>query len=191
MTQTFSLAQGVDSLRRGHIVAVPTEAVYGLSCHAENIDAVGRLLSLKGRAKNKGFIVAASDWQYLAPYVGPLSQDVVDKMQSTWPGPVTWVVPANKNMDKILRGNFDTIALRISDHPVLSGLCHLLAGAVVTTSANLSGMPPATTLAEIGQYFPGQLDGVVAGDLGGLAKPTVIRDALTGRYFRGSAEDEQ
>lgn len=172
-------ADAVKALQQGEVVAVPTEAVYGLSVDPRSESAVKRLLELKKRNPEKGLILVASDITQLEPYVEILPEHIL----STWPGPVTWVVPAKNTVFGLLRGKHSTIAVRVSAHPIVSSLCAEFGGALVSTSANVEGQPPALTEQAVREYF-GKDVLIVPGNLGGLSKPTEIRDARTGEVIR-------
>jgi L-threonylcarbamoyladenylate synthase len=105
-------------------------------------------------------------------------------MAGTWPGPNTWVVPARPELSTLVRGEHDTVAVRVSAHPQVQALCRAFGGALVSTSANLAGARPARTPLEVRQAFGDALDYVLPGAVGGARKPTTIRDARTGAVLR-------
>ncbi len=168
----------------GKLVAYPTEAVWGLGCDPLNPRAISDLLDLKGRTATKGFILIAADFGQIEPFVDIASEQLKGKLLACWPGPVTWIVPMNPQTPVWLRGNHDTIAVRVTAHPVASALCKAFGGAIVSTSANLSGLPPARTQLKIRCYFPGGKLNFLPGAIGGLDRPTAIFDALSGTKLR-------
>ncbi|MDX1352319.1 MAG: Sua5/YciO/YrdC/YwlC family protein, partial [Thiomicrorhabdus sp.] len=105
----------------------------------------------------------------------------------SWPGPVTWVLPlksgTQKRMPDWITGGRDTVAVRVSDHPVVQQLCLAFDGPIVSTSANISNQPPAKSCQEVAEIFNKSVF-CVAASLGTLNKPTEIRDARTGRVLR-------
>jgi L-threonylcarbamoyladenylate synthase len=171
-------------LRTGGVVAYPTEAVYGLGCDPLDHTAFVRLLALKRRPDAKGVILIAADETQLAPFVTPLSKAATAHLRGSWPGPVTWIVPAASGVPGWLTGGRDTVAVRVTAHPLAAALCRAFGGALVSTSANRTGQPPARTALKVRQLFGNRLDGIVVGPLGGLARPTTIRDARTGSVIR-------
>ena len=181
----ISLRQAVEILHAGDIVAVPTEAVYGLSCDPRNEQAVAALLRLKARDVAKGFIVVASAIAQLADWVdwSQVTPAAYQQAQSVWPGPVTLVVPAQPSVSPLIRGEFTTLAVRVTAHPVLQALCAACGHPLLSTSANISGQSPARTPAEIEQQWGPSMP-IVEGALGGLEKPTMIIDMLTGQRLR-------
>ncbi len=179
----LSVEQAVEALKSGGIIAYPTEGVYGLGCDPFNEQAVLNLLKLKQRPVEKGLILVASGQGQIAPLVNWEGIDR-DRVLTTWPGPVTWTLPATDRVPVWIRGRFDTVAIRISAHPVVQALCKVFAGPLVSTSANLAGMLPAMSCEQVGDYFGDRLTGCVQGRLGGHTGPTPIFDARTGAPLR-------
>ncbi|MGH8118997.1 MAG: L-threonylcarbamoyladenylate synthase [Gammaproteobacteria bacterium] len=170
-------------LEDGGVVAYPTEAVYGLGCVPECRKAVYRLLRLKKRQMAKGLILVAASAEQLDKYVQFRDLSVKERVLATWPGPVTWLLPAKRVVPDWIKGNHATVAVRVSGHPVVNALCRD-AGVLVSTSANPEHMPPARTLRKVVYYFGHALDYIVPGEVGGLSMPTEIRDARSGRILR-------
>ena len=169
-------------LQQGKLIAYPTEAVYGIGCDPFNQEAVAKLLALKQRAPEKGLIILIADWAQLTPLITPISQASMSAVKNTWPGPTTWIFPKSALIPDWLCGNNQTIAIRMSAHPVASQLS--IPAPVVSTSANLSGDNAARNLAELSLQFPHGIDAVVAGELGGRSQPSAIFEVLTGRQLR-------
>lgn len=172
------------ALQRGGVIAYPTEAVWGLGCEPLNERACMRLLELKRREWHKGLILVASHFDQLEAYVQIPSNNALKRATATWPGPATWVFPASDLTPMWISGDHDGVAVRVSNHPVITALCEAYGGAIVSTSANLAGRPPAMTVAQVRLYFPEALDALLPGALGHLAKPTSIRDVATGHILR-------
>ena len=173
-------------LRQGGVVAYPTEAVWGLGCNPFDEMAVARVLELKARPVEKGLIVIAANLTQLEPFIYHLDDLQRQRLKNTWPGPVTWVVPANEMIPYWLSGRFASIALRVTAHPVAAGLCRAFGGPLVSTSCNPQGRNPAHNIHEVRKYFPGELDAITPGQVGKNIKPTEIRDLLTGSVLRSS-----
>ena len=164
------------------MLAYPTEGVWGLGCLPDHPDAVRRLLDIKRRDPDKGLILIAARCEDLEPYIHPLDGEQQAKLES--PGePVTWLVPAAESASALLRGTHATQAVRITRHSLCRALC-LEVGALVSTSANPEGTPPAKTSEEVDEMFGSTIDGIVEGPLGGTSGPSEIRDLLTGRVIR-------
>lgn len=179
----FSLRKAARAIRRGAVVAYPTEAVYGLGCDPLNPVAVRRLLSIKGRAQRKGVILIAADFDQLRPFVAPLTDRQLQTIQASWPGPVTWVLPAAESVPAWLSGGRDTLAVRVTAHPTAAALCRAAGMPLVSTSANPAGRAPARTALQARLRCPG-VDLVLSGATGGLSRPTEIRDLASGKRLR-------
>lgn len=173
-------------LRRGGILAYPTEAVWGLGCDPGDEAAVQRLLRIKQRPVGKGVILVASQLDPLRGWLdlAALPPQRLAAVLETWPGPYTWVMPASASAPAWIRGDHAGIAIRISAHPTVAALCEAFGGPLVSTSANLSGEPPAYERDALDPRLLDQIDGVVGGCTGGLAQPTRIRIAASGQVLR-------
>lgn len=168
----------------GGVVAYPTEAVWGLGCNPFDPVAVRRLLALKERPEHKGLILLAADIAQIEPFISHLDDIQRQRMKNSWPGPVTWLVPNNGLAPRWITGDFPTLALRVTDHPIAAGLCRAFGAPVVSTSANPQGFKPARDLLTLRRYFGLQLDAISCGDVGKRTSPSEIRDLLTGEVRR-------
>lgn len=177
----WPLRRAARRLQEGGIVAYPTEGVYGLGCDPFNPEAVERLFDLKRRPQHKGLILLAADFSQIEPFLD-LTPAMRDKLLATWPGPVTWIVPVTKEMPEWLARD-GTVAVRVTAHPHAAALCRAFGGAIVSTSANPSGRPPARNAIHVRRYF-GKEVFVLAGATGGLNRPTPIYDARSGQRLR-------
>lgn len=172
-------------LRAGGLLAYPTEAVWGLGCDPLNAAAVDALLALKGRPQAKGLILAAAEFAQIEPFLDIPSQAMRERLLHSWPGPVTWIVPAARHAPTWLAGKRGTLAVRVSAHPVVAALCRAFAGPVISTSANPSGRRPARTLLAARRYFPRAGLRFLPGKLGVVGgRPTAIFDARSGARLR-------
>jgi len=171
-------------IARGQLVAYPTEAVYGIGCDPRNLDAIGKVLELKARSANKGFILIASELSQLADFIEPPTESELATLNKAWPGPATFVVRAKSDLPPILTGNRDTLAVRVSAHPVVVELCNACSSALISTSANLSGTPALTSQDDVVTVLGEAIAGVVAGDLGTLQSATPIVSLITGEQLR-------
>lgn len=176
--------QALRALRGGGVIAYPTEGVWGLGCDPLNEWACERLLKLKQRSWDKGLILVAGDFAQLEAFVDAPSKAALKRANLTWPGPATWTFPCTELTPDWISGDRDTVAVRVSAHPVVRELCARYRGALVSTSANRSGREPAMTPFQVRQQFPSGLDFVLPGSLGGFPGATPIRDALTGHILR-------
>ena len=187
MPASLTPSAATDLLRRGGVIAYPTEAVWGLGCDPFDETAVLRLLALKQRAVDKGLILIAAS---ASQFDGLLDWDALPDdrrvaVHASWPGPHTWIVPATGRVPRWITGAHDGVAVRVSAHPVVVALCAAFAAPLVSTSANPAGAPPPRTLAGFDPALLSALDGIVAGDTGGRDRPSDIRDARSGAALRG------
>jgi len=171
-------------LRSGGVVAHPTEGCYGLGCDPRNLHAVRRILRLKGRSRRQGVILIGARWHHLAPWIDSSNPEPIARARQTWPGPHTWLLPARPGVSRWVRGDHDTVAVRLTAHPLAAALCRRFRGAVVSTSANRHGRPPARSVAQARSLFGRDVDIVLQGHLGGSKGPTDIRHARTGEVIR-------
>ncbi|QLK62764.1 L-threonylcarbamoyladenylate synthase type 1 TsaC [Enterobacteriaceae bacterium Kacie_13] len=180
-----SLSMVLEALQKQQVIAYPTEAVFGLGCDPDSERAVEALLALKKRPKDKGLILIADNYEQLLPYIddSSLTEQQRQTIHSSWPGPVTWVMPAKASTPDWLTGRFSSLAVRVTDHSLVKELCQKFGKPLVSTSANLNGQPPCRVAEEVSQQF-GQDFPVLAGKVGGRENPSEIRDALTGNLIR-------
>ena len=172
-------------LQQGELLAYPTEAVLGLGCDPDNESAVLKLLALKKRSVDKGLILVGKTYSQLLPYVddAKIPMSMRTEIFSSWPGPMTWLLPAAKQAPKWVTGDSDLIAVRVSQHLVVSQLCELFGKPLISTSANVSGVKPAINAAQLYQQFDKTLL-LVGGALGGANKPSQIRHGISGQTIR-------
>lgn len=186
MSKEFELA--VAALQHDGVIAYATEAVFGLGCDPDSEAAVQRLLAIKQRPVEKGLILIAADLAQLQDYIDldQLTSEQLAKVEASWPGPFTWIMPARPDTPAWLTGQFDTLAVRVTAHPQVQALCRAFGKPLVSTSANLTGEEPARRLADIGELLASQLAYILPGEVGGQANPSEIKDARTGAVIRPS-----
>ncbi|PWB57761.1 MAG: tRNA threonylcarbamoyladenosine biosynthesis protein RimN [Nitrosomonadales bacterium] len=172
-----------EHLKRGGVIAYPTESCYGLGCDPRNRRAVMKILRLKGRPQHKGLILIGADFSQLQPYVAPLDDEQWQQIAPSWPGPATWLLPAARSTPVWLRGRHRSIAVRVTAHPLAAHLCRMLGMALVSTSANRSGRRPARSYRECVRLF-GDRVLTLPGRTGRRKRPSTIRDLLTGEVVR-------
>ena len=171
-------------IREGGVVAYPTEGVFGLGCLPDDEDAVLRILAIKKRDPSLGLVlIAASDAQ-LAPWIhpaeGPVPRSGIER-------PVTWVVAASRLVPPLIRGRHTGVAVRLTSHPVAADLCTAAHSALVSTSANISGRPPARNVHVLRREFADLVDCIVPGNTGPARGASEIRDLASGRILRAGA----
>jgi L-threonylcarbamoyladenylate synthase len=177
-------ATAAEVLRAGHVIAYPTEAVFGLGCDPSNETAVRKLLSIKGRHESAGLVLIASDFTQLKTWLADVNDALLDRAMQSWPGPVTWLFPRATSVPDYVAGQHDTIAVRITAHQPSRALCQAFGSPLISTSANRITARPALSPAEVDQAFGDQIAGILEGALGGADKPSEIRDLASGHVFR-------
>lgn len=170
-------------LAEGQVLAYPTEAVWGLGADPFNADAVGQVLALKKRDPAKGLILVGANEQQFQFLLRRVNASQRAKMHMSWPGPNTWLVPHFGAVPQWVSGQFDTVAIRVSAHPVVRALCDAFGGPIVSTSANPQGLAPARFAYRARRYF-GKSVYYVPGQVDLEANPSIIRDLQTGRVIR-------
>lgn len=181
----WPLRQAAACLQAGGVIAYPTEAVYGLGCDPLDLHAILRLLTIKRRDPAKGLILIADDIERLLPYIS-ITDTQRKKLIQSWPGPHTWLVPAQDWVPKWLTGQYKTLAVRVTAHPLSIALCREANMPLVSTSANLSGRPPSRNALQVRRHLNRQVDYLLNGQTGGQHKPSSIRDLLTDHLIRAN-----
>ena len=183
-TAPWKLLPALRAIRTGGVIAYPTEGVFGLGCDPRRPAAVTRILAIKQRPVSKGLILIAADQQQLRPYLAPLSAEQQAQLDHTWPGPVTWVVPAAIHCPIWVRGAHPTVAVRVSNHPTVVELCRRLNHPLVSSSANRAGRPPYRHPRTARHHLGRRVDVIVNAPVGTLSGPTPILDLATTHVLR-------
>jgi len=152
------IAEAAGILKRGGLVAFPTETVYGLGADALNIDAVRNVFQAKGRPSDNPLIVHFSNHAQLTELADEISNKGVMLAETFWPGPLTLVVGKTILVSDLVTGGLDTVAVRMPDHPVALALIEALGSGIVGPSANLSGRPSPTTATHVLEDLKGRVD---------------------------------
>ncbi len=173
-------------LGRGGVIAYPTEGVWGLGCDPFDRDAVLRLLDIKQRPVDKGVILIAGTLAQFDPIIdwACLPAPARTRVTGSWPGPNTWIVPARADVPAWITGAHTRVAVRLSAHADVVALCAAFGGALVSTSANLTGEPAVAERDALDPRLLARVDGVLDGRTGGRTGPSTIRDALSGALLR-------
>jgi L-threonylcarbamoyladenylate synthase len=176
-----ALRKAAAQLRRGGVLAYPTEGVWGVGCDPRNRRAFRKVLALKKRPQKKGVLLVAATVGQTLPY-WQAKQPLALQPGDHWPG-TTLVLPASAHCPTWIRGRHDGIALRVSSHAGVRALCRAFGAPIVSTSANPAGKRPARSLRELYRYF-GRNIVVLPARLGGQGRPSRIIDARSGKILR-------
>jgi len=171
----LDLAGAAALLRAGGIVAYPTETFYGLGARWDRREALARLASAKLRPAGKPLPLLCADRAQLAEVAGPLPPEAERLAARFWPGPLTLVLPAAAGVPGEITAGSDTVGVRIPGSALARALAAAAGGALVSTSANLSGRPPPRSAAELAPEILAAIDGVLDGGRvpGGLPSTVV------------------
>ncbi|MEO1101450.1 MAG: L-threonylcarbamoyladenylate synthase, partial [Pseudomonadota bacterium] len=165
-----SIALAADALKRGGLVAMPTETVYGLAADATSDSAVAALYEAKGRPRFNPLIAHVASLE-AAAMQAVLSDEALVLAAAFWPGPLTLVLPVSESCTvcDLARAGLDTIAIRMPAHPVARALLKAFGGPLVAPSANPSGRVSPTTAAHVAADMGEQVEAILDGgpcDLG-------------------------
>lgn len=163
-TTESDIKQAADIIKRGGLVAFPTETVYGLGADALNAKAVGRVYEAKGRPSDNPMIVhiaRASDIGQLTPM---LSAEIVALIDNFWPGPLTMVLKKKDGVPDRTTGGLDTVAVRMPDSEAALRLITLSGCPIAAPSANLSGSPSPTRAKDVIADMDGRIDAIISGE---------------------------
>ncbi|MEM9034020.1 MAG: L-threonylcarbamoyladenylate synthase [Actinomycetota bacterium] len=177
--------EAVTALRRGEVIGLPTETVYGLAADASSDEAVGRIYRIKGRPADHPLIVHLAQGASLEPWVAEVPATAARLGARLWPGPLTVVLRAGPHVSSVATGRRPTVAVRVPDHPVAAAVLERFQGGLAAPSANRFGRVSPTTAAdvrsELGDDVPIVLDGGPS-DVGLestivslVAEPTLLR----------------
>jgi L-threonylcarbamoyladenylate synthase len=158
-----SIDLAVEHLQQGRIVAFPTETYYGLAVDPNNGSAVEALFNLKKRPVNKPLLLLVKDTSQLSRLISSTPPEFMPLMAKFWPGPLTLIFPAHPLVNSKITAGTGTVGIRISPHQVAENIVRDFGGAITATSANVSGLYPATTAQEVVEMFGDDIDYVFDG----------------------------
>ena len=174
-TRTEPIAAALAGLRRDEVIVFPTETLYGLGADALSDTAVEKVFQLKGRDPNNPIPVLIDGRNMLGTLVADIPRLAEVLIARFWPGPLTIVLAARKDIPRPLLNSNGGIGVRLSSQPIATQIVKALGHPLTATSANPSGKAPARTLDEAKQYFSGQIDVFVdGGELTSRTGSTVV-----------------
>ena len=152
------IAEAVDRLRAGGVVAFPTETVYGLGADARNADAVRRVFAIKGRPADHPLIVHLAEAGQAGEWAAHIPESAHRLMERFWPGPLTLVLAARNDVPRTVTGGQDSVALRAPSHPLALALLCAFGGGLAAPSANRFGAVSPTEARHVRASFGAQVD---------------------------------
>lgn len=166
----------VGRLEDGSIIAYPTETFYGLGVKFDIEDSLKKLYEIKQRPKEKATPLIIGNTEILSVVTTPLSPIAILLIERFWPGPLTLVLPAKKNLSEYITAGSNKVAIRIPGESFALHLARTINFPITATSANLSGMPPAQDAETVMKYFGNKIDLIIDGGPAPSGLPTTIVD---------------
>jgi L-threonylcarbamoyladenylate synthase len=157
------LKEGGTLLRSGNLVAFPTESFYGLAVDARNEGAISRLLKAKGRSPHNPILILISDMKEVDRVVTRIPHQARRLMEAFWPGGLTLIFEARKEISPQLTASTGKIGVRLSSHPIATGLARALGRPITGTSANLAGQPACVSAQEVLSTMSNAVDLILDG----------------------------
>lgn len=155
--------QAAEILRRGGLLAIPTETVYGLGADGLNEEAVLHIFEAKGRPQDNPLILHIPDAAWLTRYCDDVPESAYRLAERFWPGPLTMILKKKPCVPLRTTGGLDTVGMRCPDHAVTRAIIERAGVPVAAPSANTSGRPSCTTAQHVREDMWGKIDGIVDG----------------------------
>lgn len=169
-------------IKSGEVFVYPTDTVYGIGCDATNEKAVRRIVEIKDRDAGKPLSVAFCDVNQMLGYVSASAaekREIAGKL----PGPYTFII-TNKSLPKVVTAGFETVGARVPDYAPILRLIKAAGVPIITTSANISGKPPACSVDEVPESVLKKVDFALDGGKCCSGKPSTVIDLATGKRLR-------
>lgn len=173
---TEAIGEAASIIRRGGLVAVPTETVYGLAGNGLNESAVREIYEVKGRPAIKPLSLMVPDESAVEQYCEDVPRQAYALAEKFWPGPLTIVLKAKKAVPSIVLAGGETVGLRCPDHPLTLSLLRQCALPLAAPSANPSGEASPKTAEQVLAYFDGKIDAVIDGGPCGIGRESTLID---------------
>ena len=158
-----AIAEAAAILRRGGLLGIPTETVYGLGADALNETAVLHIFEAKGRPQDNPLILHVPGADWLERYCRDIPPVAYTLAERFWPGPLTMILPRRDNVPLRTTGGLDTVGVRCPDHPMTLAIIRAADVPVAAPSGNTSGRPSPTTAQHMLEDMDGKIDGIVDG----------------------------
>lgn len=158
-----TIGRAAQLLREGHLVAFPTETVYGLGADADNAAAVRGLFAAKGRPADHPVIVHLADFSQVPDWAGQVPEQARLLSAAFWPGPLTMILRRSRRASDLVTGGLETVGLRVPGHPVAQALLQEFGGAIAAPSANRFGRVSPTQARHVVEELDGLVDLILDG----------------------------
>ena len=175
------ITQAAAFIRDLHLVAFPTETVYGLGALASSSEAVAKIFVAKGRSAENPLLVHISKIEQVKDLVGEIPETASLLMDKFWPGPLSIILPSRKEVPAIIRGGKSSVGLRMPSHPVARALIDQT-GPIAAPSANLSGRPSPLTAEHVRADLDGRIAAVLDAGRTGIGLESTIIDLSQEKY---------
>ena len=158
-----AITEAAEILRRGGLVGIPTETVYGLGADGLNADAVRRIFEAKGRPQDNPLILHVASVDWLERYCENVPLAAYALAEQFWPGPLTMILRRKPLVPLRTTGGLDTVGVRCPDHPVTLAIIEAAGVPIAAPSGNTSGRPSPTRAAHMIEDMSGKIDAIVDG----------------------------
>ena len=162
-TDKNAIAEAAAILRRGGLLGIPTETVYGLGADGLNEDAVRRIFEAKGRPQDNPLILHIADVSWLERYCKDIPLTAYKLAEAYWPGPMTMILPRKPLVPDVVTAGLDTVGMRCPAHPLCRAIIAAADVPIAAPSGNTSGRPSPTTAGHMLEDMDGKIDAIVDG----------------------------
>ena len=171
-----NIEKAAEIIRRGGLLGIPTETVYGLGANALNADACRRIYEAKGRPQDNPLIIHVPDASWLSRYCEKVPESAYRLAEAFWPGPLTMILPKREIVPYRTTGGLETVGVRCPNHPVTLAVIAAADVPIAAPSGNTSGRPSPTSAADMLEDMEGKIDGIFDGGPCGVGVESTIID---------------
>ena len=171
-----NIEKAAEIIRRGGLLGIPTETVYGLGANALNADACRRIYEAKGRPQDNPLIIHVPDASWLSRYCEKVPESAYRLAEAFWPGPLTMILPKKEIVPYRTTGGLETVGVRCPNHPVTRAVIAAADVPIAAPSGNTSGRPSPTSAADMLEDMDGKIDGIFDGGSCGVGVESTIID---------------
>lgn len=168
--------EGASLIKRGKLVAFPTETVYGLGANGLDKEAVAKIFIAKGRPGDNPLILHVASREQVEPLVESISEEAEKVMERFWPGPLTIIFKRSSLVPDVITAGLDTVAVRMPNHPIASEFIKASGVPIAAPSANTSGKPSPTEASHVQEDLGGKIDMIIDGGSTGIGVESTVLD---------------